>query len=93
MERELRSKSKGKPSIKSKSEEENQQLILKFSNLTRISGINNKQFVALAVNGHKFQQLQEIYLQYNKITDAGLEALAVNGRKFPRLQIISLGDN
>ncbi len=48
---------------------------------------------ALAVNGHKFPQLQTINLQYNKITDAGLEALAVNGHKFPQLQTIYLWDN
>jgi hypothetical protein len=48
---------------------------------------------ALAVNGHKFPQLQKIYLSNNKITDAGLEALAVNGNKFPHLQEIYLGGN
>jgi hypothetical protein len=47
----------------------------------------------LAVNGHKFPQLQEIDLGDNKITDAGLEALAVNGHKFPQLQEIHLRDN
>jgi hypothetical protein len=37
----------------------------------------------LAVNGHKFPQLQRIDLADNEITDAGLEALAVNDHKFP----------
>jgi hypothetical protein len=43
---------------------------------------------ALAVNGHKFPQLQEINLEYTQITDAGVEALAVNGHMFPHLREI-----
>jgi hypothetical protein len=34
---------------------------------------------ALAVNGHKFQYLQVVWLDNNQITDVGLEVLAVNG--------------
>jgi hypothetical protein len=47
----------------------------------------------LAVNDHKFAQLQVISLSENQITDAGLEALAVNGHKFPQLQKINLSEN
>jgi hypothetical protein len=48
---------------------------------------------ALAVNGHKLQQLQRINLTGNNITDGGLEALAVNGHKFLQLRAIDLGGN
>jgi hypothetical protein len=58
-----------------------------------VNEITDAGLKALAVNGHKFLQLQGIHLSSNEITDAGLEALAVNGHKFPQLQIISLGHN
>jgi hypothetical protein len=40
-----------------------------------------------------FKQVKSIQINFNKITDAGLEALAVNGHKFPQLQTIDLRYN
>jgi hypothetical protein len=48
---------------------------------------------ALAVNGHKFPQLQTINLENNKITDGGFKALVGNGYKFPQLKKIILSNN
>jgi hypothetical protein len=47
----------------------------------------------LAENGHKFPNIQRIYLSNNKITDAGVKALAENGDKFKNLDLIELGGN